>query len=170
MFGGKTTELLRRILWARNGRHQDVLVVKPAYDDRYSTTRIVSHDGLSSAAESITSWFEVAEVASRATVVCIDEAQFFTAPNFDGDIVEIVLALLRAGKEVVVAGLDMDWQGRAFPVMAAFLAMADEVVKRAAYCTTCGRPAGKTYKKDKATDTCLGAGELYEARCNDHWD
>ena len=47
MYGGKTTELLKRVLWAKNGQGKKVLVLKPAMDTRYSSSRIVSHDGLS---------------------------------------------------------------------------------------------------------------------------
>lgn len=60
MFASKTTEILKRILWARNGEAKAVLVIKPAFDDRYSTTRIVSHDGLSVDAKAITKWEDVA--------------------------------------------------------------------------------------------------------------
>ena len=43
MFAGKTSELLKRILWAK---HQDkkILVIKPAIDDRYSEKLIITHN------------------------------------------------------------------------------------------------------------------------------
>lgn len=170
MFAGKTTEILRRILWARNGEGKAVLVVKPAFDDRYASTSIVSHDGLASPAEAVTSWAQVAAQAEAADVICLDEAQFFAPPHFDGDIVTIVRDLLAQGKAVIVNGLDTDWQGRPFAVTGQLAAMADEIVKLTAHCVVCGRPASKTFKKiiNEATVE-LGANDLYESRCNKHW-
>lgn len=170
MFAGKTTELLRRILWARNGEGKTVLVVKPAFDDRYAATSIVSHDGLASSAEAITSWAQVAPLVAAADVVCLDEAQFFAPPHVADDIVPIVRDLLARGKTVVANGLDMDWQGQPFAITGQLAAMADEIVKLSAHCVVCGRPATKSFKKvvNEATVE-LGANNLYESRCNKHW-
>lgn len=170
MFAGKTTHLLRQILWLRNGEGRTVLVVKPAFDDRYSTTAIVNHDGLSSPAESITRWSQVQELAEGAEVVCFDEVQFFQAPYFAGDILTIVRELLADGKSVIANGLDIDWQGHPFEITGQLAAMADEVSKLWATCTVCGKPAPKTFKKVANNETVeLGATNLYEARCNHHW-
>jgi thymidine kinase len=170
MYAGKTTELLRSVLWARNGLQRRVLVVKPAFDDRYSTTEIMSHDGLSTTAHSIREWDEVRSRALDADILFFDEGQFFQAPYFEGDLREIVPTYLRLGKEIMINGLDMDAHGEPFPIMAHALAMADEVKKLRAYCSVCGRPATKTFKTvadDKKVE--LGAKGLYEPRCNEHW-
>lgn len=170
MFASKTTEILKRILWARNGESKAVLVVKPAFDDRYSTTRIVSHDGLSVEAKAITKWEEVSNLAHDAEMICIDEVQFLTQPYFSDDIIECVRELLLDGKEVVVTGLDMDWQGEPFKTTATLGAMADNIIKLTANCTQCGQPATKTFKKSQNSEQIeLGATDLYEARCNKHW-
>lgn len=177
MYAGKTTEILKRILWARNGQSKAVLVLKPAFDNRYAETKIVSHDGLSVEAKSVTSWYDVGSLVDDAEMICFDEVQFFTSPHFDSvwegetvDVTHVIRSLLSKGKEVVCSGLDMDWQGEAFTVTADLMAMADEVKKITANCTTCGRPAGKTWKKVASGGSVeLGAHDLYEARCNEHW-
>ena len=170
MFAGKTTELLKKILWARNGQSKTVLVLKPAFDDRYALTKIVSHDGLSVEAKAITDWDQIATLASDAELVCIDEVQFFQSPHFSGDIIESIRELLCIGTNVVVTGLDMDWRGEPFPITATLIAMADSVEKITANCTQCGLPATKTHKKiPNAEQIELGATDLYEARCNKHW-
>lgn len=177
MYAGKTTELLKRILWARNGESKAVLVVKPSFDNRYSDTKIVSHDGLSVDALSITKWYDVGSLIDDAELVCFDEVQFFQEPHFDPEyvgervgIIHVIRSLLSRGTDVVCSGLDMDWKGSPFPITADLVAMADEVLKITANCTQCGRPAGKTFKKVGSEDTVeLGATELYEARCNMHW-
>lgn len=177
MYAGKTTELLKRILWARNGEMKAVLVVKPSFDNRYSATKIVSHDGLSVDAMSVTSWDDVGYLLDDAELVCFDEVQFFQEPHFkpehNGAQVSIIAAvknLLQRGVDVVCSGLDMDWRGDPFAITASLMAMADEVLKSTANCTTCGRPAAKTFKKVSNDEKVeLGATDLYEARCNDHW-
>ncbi len=42
MFAGKTSELLKRILWAKHQNRQ-IIVIKPQIDDRYSETKIITH-------------------------------------------------------------------------------------------------------------------------------
>jgi len=170
MYAGKTTEILKRIILARNLWSKAVLVVKPAFDNRYAATKIVSHDQLTVEAKSITEWDQIALLAADADMVCIDEVQFFQEPHFHGDVVEQIRQLLAVGTDVIASGLDMDWQGEPFPVTARLLAMADEVVKLHANCTVCAQPAFKTHKKVPNSEQIeLGASDLYESRCNTHW-
>ena len=115
MFAGKSTELLKRILWSRNGRGQAVRVYKPAFDQRYSEIEIVTHEGLASNAEAIVDWTGKAKPFKPLARRCVPGRNpIFEAPNFQGDIVEITAQLLRAGVDVVAAGLDMDWRGAPF--------------------------------------------------------
>lgn len=170
MFGGKTTALLQRVLWAKNGQERPVVVVKPRFDNRYSETRIVSHDGLSTPCSSISCWEEIDSDIGPDTVVFIDEAQFFEAPNFHGDIEAIVEKLLNAGNDVVANGLDMDTRGKVFRPIIALLGLADEVIKTKAHCAVCGQPASKTQKMVESDDRIeLGSTDKYQPRCNRHW-
>ncbi|MGE3771100.1 MAG: thymidine kinase [Bdellovibrionales bacterium] len=166
MFAGKTTELLKRILWAKNGLGKRTAVYKCAYDTRYKITEIVSHDGLQATAGIIRSW----SGAPEAEHVFFDEVQFFTAPFFDGDIVTIIKSLLQSGIDVTVASLDADWQGNPLPTVGLLASMADEVVKLRSHCSVCGRPATKTFKRTPNSNSLeLGGSEMYEPRCNTHW-
>jgi thymidine kinase len=176
MFASKTTSVLRQVLWARGGQGRDVLVMKPAFDNRYAEGEIVSHDGLTVPAHSITSlperaWdFEPTQTKFGGGLIVLDEVQFFCEPYVSGDVEAWVRARLCEGHDVVAAGLDMDWQGQPFAVTASLLAMADDVVKGSAHCSVCGRTARKTYKKVADGDSVeLGSGDKYEARCNQHW-
>lgn len=168
MYAGKTTETLKRVLWARNGQNRPVHVFKPSFDNRYSETEIVSHDGLRTPATSV---IELPAVQySEGTLVVLDEVQFFCDPYVHGDTVEWVRQQLAAGVDVFVTGLDMDWQGKPFDITAHLMAMADKITKITAHCTVCGRAASKTYKKTGTGDSVeLGALDLYEARCPRHW-
>lgn len=170
MYAGKTTELLKSILLARSLYSKAVLVVKPAFDNRYSTTKIVSHDNLAVEAKSVADWDQISLLAADADMVCLDEVQFFQEPHFEGDIVEQVRQLLATGTDVTVSGLDLDWQGEPFSVTSRLMAMADDVKKLSANCTVCGQSASKTHKKAPNDEQIeLGAGDLYDARCNEHW-
>jgi thymidine kinase len=171
MFAGKTSELLRRILWAKSGTEQTIFVAKPAFDNRYAATKIVSHDGLSAVARSLGGWDTVAELlAGEAECLFFDEIQFFTPEHGFDDFPETVRRYLGLGKNIVCNGLDMDWQGQPFDVTARLAAMADEVLKLNAHCTCCGKPARKTYKIiSEGGSVELGAADVYEARCNEHW-
>ena len=103
-------------------------------------------------------------------MVFFDEVQFFEEPNFKGDILTIVDELLTAGVDVVCSGLDMDWQGKPFPIIAHMAAKADEVHKLRGVCAVCGRPSTKTYKKTGSGGQIeIGGAELYESRCTIHW-
>lgn len=167
MYAAKSTELLKRALWARNGEGRTVYVYKPAFDDRYSESEIVNHDGLRTPAESITALPD--QTYEEGDLIVMDEIQFFD-DHVEGDVVAWVRDRLDEGVEVVVAGLDMDWRGNPFPATADMLAMADEVVKKRANCTVCGRPAAKTHKRvPDDTRVQLGSTDTYEARCADHW-
>jgi len=167
MYAGKTSEILKRILWARSGQNQIVHVYKPAFDTRYSNVEIVNHDGLRTPARSISEWPVLDETPD---LIVVDEVQFFDEPHFKGDLVDIIGIHLRQGIDVLASGLDTDWQGQPFYVTSMLLGMADEVHKPKAICTTCGRPAGKTFKKSESGETIeLGATDKYEARCNEHW-
>ena len=170
MFSSKSTSLLKRILWERNGLEKDVLVVKPAFDNRYSETRIVTHDGLSVNAQSITGWLQVARKADFADSIFLDEAQFFDGERFSDDIIKIVKGLLGSGKNVIANGLDMDIMGDAFPITATLMAMADEVIKLTSNCSVCGQPATKSFKLiENGKSVELGSVGMYEPRCNRHW-
>ena len=46
MFAGKTSELLKRILWAKH-QNKKIIVIKPSLDDRYSNEKIINHNDLS---------------------------------------------------------------------------------------------------------------------------
>lgn len=164
MFGGKTTH----IITATENR-TDAVVFKPLMDNRYSHCEIVSHTGSSVPAIPVSMPDDLI-MAEDYQLICIDEIQFFTTPYYGGDIIKAIKVILKAGRDVLVCGLDTDWQGDPFPVTASLVGMADEVVKLKAECASCGNPASKTYKKTHQGGIVeLGHNDIYEARCNRHW-
>lgn len=161
MFSGKTEELIRRITRAMFAR-QSIQAFKPRIDDRYDTTKIVSHGSISVEAVAVAnSESLVRRVEPGTQVVAIDEAQFF-----DRGIVDVCEQLANEGRRVLVAGLDQDYLGRPFPPMPDLMAIAEEVTKVRAVCTVCGRTACRSQRIVKQGTTVLvGGAEAYEARC-----
>lgn len=164
MFCGKTSHIIGV---ARD--RTDAIVFKPKMDIRYSINEVVTHTGSRIEAVGVRLPDDLAP-SENYKLICFDEIQFFGQPYYGGDIVRAIKVLLKAGREVLVCGLDTDWRGDAFPVTATLAGMADEVVKLQAKCSSCGSPASKTYKKTRQGDVVeLGNDDIYEARCNQHW-
>jgi thymidine kinase len=63
-------------------------------------------------------------VQDKHELIALDEVQFF-----DSSIVGIIEELLRRGKNVVAAGLDLDFRGEPFGCMPYILPMANEIIK-----------------------------------------
>jgi thymidine kinase len=170
MFSGKTDELIRRLRRATIAR-QKVQVFKPALDVRYAVGKVTSHAGTEFGAIPVDKADEIRRrLDDRATVIAIDEAQFF-----DSEITEIVDELAAQGLRVVVAGLDTDFRGEPFGPMPVLMARAERVDKLQAICMVCGEPACRTQRlvngKPARYDdpiVIVGAAELYEARCRQH--
>jgi len=167
MYAGKSEELIRlarRALYAK----KKVQVFKPAIDDRYHQSMVVTHMGVQHEAAPIRT---VAELRTRVDadteVVCVEEVQFF-----DGSIVDLAVEWADAGLQVVCAGLDQDFRRQPFGPMPALMCVADEVVKLRAICMNCGAPASHTYRMVNGKPAhwddpivLIGATEAYEARC-----
>ncbi|GAB2697290.1 thymidine kinase [Mucilaginibacter koreensis] len=160
MFSGKTEELIRRLRRAQIAKLH-VEIFKPNTDTRYDETAVVSHNRDSVPSSPVENSQAILLLSSHAQVVGIDEAQFF-----DEELPHVCNVLANRGVRVIVAGLDMDFQGRPFGPMPALMAMAESVTKVQAVCVKCGNPALYSYRlvPDNAR-VLLGEKESYEPRC-----
>ena len=141
MFSGKTEELIRRLKRVKIA-NQKVEIFKPKLDTRYHETRIVSHDTNAIHSTPVESSRDIPDLAQDVDVVGIDEAQFF-----DEAILDVCETLALRGVRVIVAGLDMDFQGKPFGQMPNLLAIADYITKLHAICMQCGNIANVSYRK-----------------------
>lgn len=160
MFSGKTEELLRRVRRAQFA-NLSVLLVKPSIETRYHHEEVVSHDNNSMKAVIISRASEILTLADNYRIIAIDEAQFF-----DNDLVYVCNELANRNKQVIVAGLDKDYQGVAFGPMPQLLANAEYVSKLHAVCSSCGALASfskRTSKGDAKIE--LGAYDKYTPLC-----
>ena len=161
MFSGKSEELIRLLRRAAIAR-QRVAVFKPALDNRFGTTDVVSHSQWRIPCEVVERAEEILRrLDPRTEVVGIDEAQFF-----DDELPAVCSHLASLGKRVIVAGLDMDYRGIPFGPMPTILAIAEKVDKISAICSRCGAPAAYTQRLTAAAEqVVVGAADVYVARC-----
>lgn len=189
MFSGKTEELLRRL----NRFHYakiPFIIFKHTSDNREfdfelfleqkekfeNCDRLVSRNGKGIfenvfKAENGKELLRKVEEESQKRlikVIAIDEAQFF-----DIDLVEVVDQLALKGFHVILAGLDKNYMGEPFEVMAKLSCVCDEIKKLTAICTICHNLAGFTQLvaniQDLDSSQPLIGNQEYEARCRKHF-
>jgi thymidine kinase len=160
MFSGKTEELIRRLKRAKIA-NRDVSIFKPSVDNRYSADEVVSHDANKIKSIIIDRPIQIMEHYHDAEVIGIDEVQFF-----DKSIVDIAQYLAFKGKRVVMAGLDMDSNGKPFGPMPELLTVAEYVSKLHAVCMDCGTLATHSFRKvDEGGLVFVGTKDKYEPLC-----
>lgn len=161
MFSGKSEELIRRVTRYHLARIP-TQTFKPALDTRYAETEVVSHSRLSTEAQPVADSAELLRaVEDRTIVVGIDEGQFF-----DDGLVEVAKILAGAGKNLIIAGLDLDYLGRPFEPIPALMLQAEYVTKSLAVCHRCGGAGLFTQRVVQSDElVVLGATDAYEARC-----
>ncbi|MGA0444538.1 MAG: thymidine kinase, partial [Flavobacteriaceae bacterium] len=119
---------------------------------------VTSHDQNQIASTPVPAAANISMLADQCDVVGIDEAQFF-----DDEIVQVCNDLANRGVRVIVAGLDMDFQGNPFGPMPALMATAEYVTKVHAICTRTGQLAHYSYRiKEDDKLVLLGEKEVYE--------
>jgi thymidine kinase len=160
MFSGKTEELIRRLKRAQIA-NQRIEIFKPSVDKRYHDTDVVSHDAHRIRSTPVSASQNILLLAEDAEVIGIDEAQFF-----DAELPNVAETLASKGIRVIIAGLDMDFQGEPFGPVPALLAKADYITKLHAICMVCGNIANYSYRKtEEESKVLLGEKDKYEARC-----
>ena len=170
MFAGKTSELLKRILWAKH-QNKKIIVIKPSIDNRYSNEKIITHNDLSHECYSMTDWKTALKKfifeKNKVDMLFLDEIQFMNTE----DTLNNVENILNKGIDVVCAGLDQDSRGRPWETSSMLLGLSDRIVKIYGFCNVCGIEATKTYRKTEGGKrTQVGAANIYEPRCLKHWE
>jgi len=157
MFSGKTEELIRRLKRAQFAR-QKIEIFKPVIDLRYDDELVTSHDQNQIPSTPVPAAANIPILANGCDVVGIDEVQFF-----DNEIIHVCNNLANCGIRVIVAGLDMDYQGNPFGPMPGLMATAEYVTKLHAICSRTGNLANYSYRTSSKDDlVILGEKENYE--------
>jgi thymidine kinase len=171
MFAGKTEELLRRVRRAEIAGLR-VAVLTHAIDARSGVNRVASHAGQAARSIAVSSAAAIAEAVPDATdLVAIDEAHFFGP-----DLLAVVPSLAERGITVLVAGLDVTYDGAPYEPMPSLMALAESVTKLTAICTVCGADAVFHQRVEPASAPAMqldpshvGGAEKYQARCRRHF-
>ncbi len=171
MFAGKTEELLRRVRRSVIAGRR-VVVLNHALDTRHGTDRLASHAGVDFPALAAATPDAIEPAVPDATdVVAIDEAQFF-GPG----LVPVAGRLAARGIVVIVAGLDITFDGRPFEPLPSLMALAERVDKLTAICSVCGEEAvfhvrvgAAPVGADALVAANVGGTESYQARCRRHF-
>ncbi len=160
MFSGKTEELIRRLNRARIAK-QKVEIFKPEIDKRYDDVNVVSHNENSIRSIPVQSASQILMYIEGMDVVGIDEAQFL-----DADLPAVCNYIANQGIRVIVAGLDMDFQGKPFGPIPALMATAEYVTKVHAICMRCGDLAHYSHRTIASEKlVVLGEKDSYEPLC-----
>jgi len=128
MFSGKTTELLR-IAKRLQSIEQKVLLVNYFEDKRYSKTEMSTHDKTSMPCVFIENLLELD--LSEYTIICINEAQFFT------NLKKFTINALSNNKKLYISGLDGDYQQNPFGEILDLIPMCDNITRLYAFCKVC---------------------------------
>jgi len=156
MFSGKTEELIRRLKRAKIANLK-VEIFKPTVDNRYDEEKVISHDKNEIHSTPVPAAANIPLLADDVDVVGIDEAQFF-----DEEIVKVCNDLANRGVRVIVAGLDMDYQGKPFGPMPNLMAIAEYVTKVHAICPKTGNLAHYSHRMVDNNDlVVLGESDNY---------
>jgi thymidine kinase len=158
MFGGKTTELIRRLTRASiAGKH--VVILRPNTDNRSHLTHSqLTHKLEEKFVDSISeiNWEEY-------DVIGVDEGQFFNS-NFVDDVNKIA----DSGRKVIIAGLNGTSERKPFENIQALIPHVDDIIFMPAVCTNCGSEHGvySFYKLGEKTQAVkVGGEEAYTALC-----
>ncbi|NWZ30339.1 KITH protein, partial [Asarcornis scutulata] len=155
----RSTELMRRVRRFQLAQYR-CLLVKYAKDTRYGTAGLSTHDRNTMEALPACLLRDVYQEALGATVIGIDEGQFFP------DIVDFCEMMANAGKTVIVAALDGTFQRKAFGSILNLVPLAESVVKLNAVCMECYREASYTKRLGAEREVeVIGGADKYHSVC-----
>lgn len=162
MFSEKNSRLISEgERYANAGRK--VLYLKPETDEGWNEKEVLTANGVSIPACVLKNTLDIEKV-HETDVILINEVQFI--PIY---LIKQIKELVRQGKTVIAAGLDMDYLSNSFPVTRELMCQADEVIKLKGQCR-CGETAvmssiSKEYRMDMLNPVVLGNEEKYTAMC-----
>lgn len=173
MFSGKTTKLLNiyTLLTTHIKINQEkILLINHTSDTRYGQSQIISHDGNKCPCYSLNKLEEIYTLFDTTNLnnieyILIDEAQFFT------DLFIIVLKLLKNGKNIIIAGLDGDFQQKPFynSKLLELIPYCATIQKLCAKCYICKEHAFVTKRLTNSKDIILvGGSDDYQPACIKH--
>ena len=179
MFSGKTTKLFE-VMETLDKKGIKYLAIKPQIDDRYNDDNknnfIVSHNLIKKECSVTSNLKDVFEQLKSNNLNCeddsekiqyilIDEAQFFNKLyNFT------LLCLETLNINVVVTGLDGDYQRKPMGEILQLIPIADNIIKLSSKCAICNEDAIFTHRiVDDNDQVLIGGSDKYIPLCRKHY-
>lgn len=166
MFSGKSTKLIRKVQLARS-IDKTVLVIKPSIETRYGEDKIFSHSMQSEICLSSSNLEMFHKDIKLFDLIVIDEGQFFP------DLKKYVLSWVdEYNKNVIVAGLDGDFERKPIGQVLELIPYADKCKKLTSFCKMCndGTPAIFTKRLNPCEEQIkVGGSESYIPLCRKHY-
>jgi thymidine kinase len=167
MFSGKSTELIRRIRLLQK-IDKKVLVTKPLIDTRYEHDKITSHNYESVECKVLTTLDEIDDnIINQYDTIIVDEGQFFP------DLIDTITRWVNNySVNIIVGGLDGDFQRKPIGQILDLIPMADKCIKLNSLCNICkdGTEAPFTFRLVKSNNKVLvGGSESYIPVCRKHF-
>ncbi len=164
MFSGKTTSLIDDYHRIRKEFPQlKILAIKPAMDNRYAQSEIVSHDGQKIPALSVQMMTDLSnEDWNGWDVLLVDEAQFIS------DIAEFVKCILSStnGKQIYISGLNGDAYGCKWLSISELLPFVNGSIEFfKAKCEKCGKPAVHSARYSNGNKVEIGGADKFFPAC-----
>ena len=155
MFASKTSKLIE-LYKQYTFCNIKTTVINHSFDTRYSTTDLMSHDGVKIPCI-MSNRIEIDDTQ----VVLINEAQFFE------DLVEDVKKLLEMKKTIYICGLDGDYKRDKMGSILDLIPLCDKVTKLNSLCAICkdGTPAIFSKRITNETEQILIGSDNYIPVC-----
>jgi thymidine kinase len=142
MFASKSTILISEIKKFMR-KKKKCIVINNARDTRYGDNVVATHDGVVLKAEKCSSLREVYDKMKDADVIGIDEIHFFPVED-----IEIIKEMLKAGKILIICGLNGSFEQTPFEIVSRLIPFASKIVHVTALCSICSEDgAAFTLKK-----------------------
>ena len=168
MFSGKSTEIIRRVRLLQI-IDKKILVVKPAKDNRSAFDKITSHNNDSVDCITVNNLYDIdTNILGAHDTVVIDEGQFFD------DLVETIDSWLKTYNiNVIVAGLDGDFQQKPIGKILNLIPLSNKCIKLNSVCQECkdGTKAPFSFRIVDSNETVLvGGSDKYMPLCRTHYN
>jgi len=163
MFSSKTTRLLAAIDRLRY-QNRNVVAFKPSLDERYSQSKICTHNGGEIDAHVVKSGNDIVRIIDTydeaVNVIAVDEAFMIEG------VADALLSIFRSGKTVAVSSLQLSATGNVFEEIRDMMPWATKIEVCPAVCTVTGQDAYYTHRKfNNMEEITVGGSDLYEPRC-----
>lgn len=166
MSSGKSLNLITCVTKEKIAKRKPI-IFKPSWDTRNPEGFVESRAGSKIEAITINSVMEFYQHYHEyedCSLFCFDEVHFYD--NEYRSFIDMVNELVNSGKNVICCGLDQDYLGNPFDIIAKLMGIAEKVEKLTAICLICGNEAHMTHKISKGDSRYeVGGDESYHAIC-----